>query len=358
VQEPQYAATDSSGNLYITDCLNHRIRKLATTGILTTVAGTGIAGFSGDGGPALSAKIYMPTGIVINSASEIIFSDSGNNRIRKINASGTISTIAGTGIAGFGGDGGVATAAKINKPFGLALTFAGNLFFADLNNQRIRKIDGSGKIHTVAGNGVAGFGGDGGPATSASLNNAKSVFADTSGDFYIADTLNLRVRKVDSTGTITTFAGNGLGGCTGDGGPATSARLGQLTALTTHSGNLLISNGGCDFTRKVNLTTNIITTIAGGPSSLGTGGFDGNGHRALSSVFLGPTGIVYDHSNNLLIVDTFNDQVRKVDATTHIVSALVGGYVGDGGPGNGGGLEQPAGHCVRSRRQYVHCRPL
>jgi sugar lactone lactonase YvrE len=330
LQNPQFAAMDVSGNLYVADYHNHRIRKLTRAGMVGTFAGNGIAGFSGDGGQATAAKIDLPTGIVVDSASNVIFSDTGNNRIRKVNPAGIIGTIAGTGTAGFSGDGGPAILAEINQPHGLALDAAGNLYFSDLNNQRIRKIDAAGNISTVAGNGTAGFAGDGGPATSASINNANGVYADSSGNLYIADTLNLRVRKVDTAGTITTIAGSGLGGCTGDGGPATSARIGELTTVTMHNGNLIISNAGCDLIRQVNLTTNIITTIAGSLTSLGFGGFDGNGHTALASVFLGPTGVLYDHGGNLLIVDSYNDQVRKVDNTTQIVTALFGGYTGDG----------------------------
>jgi sugar lactone lactonase YvrE len=341
LQSPQYVAIDRFGNLYIADSLDHRVRKLYTTGIVRTLTGTGIAAFSGDGGPARSANIYGPSGIAVNSSSEVIFSDTGNNRIRKISSSGVISTIAGTGTAGFGGDGGPATAAMVNQPSGLAIDSSGNVFFADVNNQRIREIDTFGNIHTVAGNGHAGFSGDGGLAALASLNSPQSVLADSRGDLYIADTLNLRVRKVGTTGKITTFAGSGLGGCTGDGGLATSARMGNIRALAIHAGYLVISNAGCDFIREVNLTTNIITTIAGTKTSLGTGGFDGNGHAALQSFFARPTGILYDHSGNLLIVDTLNDQVRKVDANTQIVSALAGGYIGDGGVGTAASLNGP-----------------
>ena len=341
LQSPRYAAMDKAGNLYVTDYLSHRIRKVSASGIIGTVAGTGIAGFGGDSGPAKSAKINLPTGIVVDSTKNILFSDSANNRIRKISSVGTITTIVGTGLAGFSGDGGLATAAMISQPYGLALDSSGNLFFADLGNQRIRKIDTSGIITTVAGTGVAGFNGDGGPATSAQLNNALAVIAGAAGDLYIADTENLRVRKVDAAGMISTVAGSGLGGCTGDGGPATAARMGKLRGLTIHGGSLLISNAGCDFIRAVDFTTNIITTIAGSVSAVGTGGFDGNGHTALSSVFATPTGILHDKSNNLLIVDSGNNQVRKVDSITQIVTAFTGGYVGDGGSGTAATLNLP-----------------
>ena len=340
LQNPQFAAMDGAGNLYVTDFRAHRIRKISTTGIITTVAGTGFAGFSGDGVSAKSAQISLPTGIVVDPNENIIFSDSGNNRIRKISRTGTITTVAGTGVAAFGGDGGPATEAKVKQPFGLSLDSAGNLFFSDRGNQRIRKIDTLGNIHTVAGNGKAAFSGNGGPATSASLNNPDSVYPGSNGVLYIADTQNFRVRKVDSTGTITTFAGGGSNGCKTV-GPATSAILGPVTHVTERSGNLVISNAGCDFIRQVNLATNVISTVAGGTTINGSGGFDGNGHTALSSLFLVPTGILYDKVGNLLIVDSFNDQVRKVDAQTKIVKALAGGYIGDGQLGTAAALNLP-----------------
>lgn len=342
LQSPQYAAMDRTGNLYIADYLNHRIRRVSASGIISTAAGTGIAGFSGDSGSAKAAKINMPTGIGIDAAKNIVFSDSANNRIRKISSAGVITTIAGTGVAGYSGDGGLATAAMISKPYGLALDANGNLFFSDLGNQRIRKIDTSGVITTVAGTGIAGFSGDGGPATSAQLNGATGLAAGNGGVLYIADTENLRVRKVNAAGMISTFAGSGLGGCVGDGGPATDARMGKLRGLLINRGRLLISNAGCDFIRSVDLTTNIITTIAGSTTSIGTGGFDGNGHTALSSVFLGPTGMVSDKAGNLVIVDTGNDQVRKVDSTTQIVTAIAGSFVGDGASGTGANLNAPS----------------
>jgi hypothetical protein len=186
--EPQYAATDSAGDIYVADYLDHRIRKVSTTGTISTVVGTGIAAFGGDGGPATSARINLPAGVVVDTHSNLIFCDSGNNRIRKVSAAGIVTTIAGTGVAGFSGDGGLATTAKIHEPYGLSIDSAGNLFFSDRKNQRIRKIDTLGIIHTVAGNGKAAFSGDDRPATSASVNNPDTVIADNNGDLYIADT--------------------------------------------------------------------------------------------------------------------------------------------------------------------------
>ena len=342
LQFPQYAAIDRAGNFYISDYFSHRIRRVSTNGTITTLAGTGIAGFSGDSGRAKLAKINFPAGIVVDPQRNVVFCDSANNRIRKIDNTGVITTIAGTGVAGFSGDHGPATAAMINQPYGLALDSQGNLFFADLGNQRIRKIDKNDVITTVAGTGEAGFGGDGGPATSAELNGPEAVIPDSAGNLYIADTQNSRVRKVDGAGKISTFAGGGFAGCNDDGVPATQARLGRVRGFAIHQGKLVISNAGCGFIRAVDFKTGLIATVAGTEIAIGTGGFDGNGHAALSSAFLNPTGLVFDRSNNLFIVDSGNDQVRKLDASTQLVTAFAGGYVGDGGPGTGASLNLSA----------------
>ena len=342
LQFPQFAARDTAGNVYISDYLNHRIRKVDTSGIITTLAGNGLAGFSGDGGPAKSAKIDLPKGITVDLTGSVIFADGGNNRIRKVSTTGIITTIAGTGVAGFAGDGGLATAALINQPNGVAVDQSGNVLIADLNNQRIRKIDTAGVITTVAGNGTAGFSGDGGPATSASLNNSYTVLPGLANDFYIADTDNERVRHVNSAGTISTFAGSGSHTCTGDGGPATAAGIGRPKGLSINAGRLMIA-AGCDYIRAVDLTSNIISTAAGSTTSLGSGGFDGNGHTALASIFLVPTGLSSDLAGNLLIVDAGNNQVRKLDSTTQIVTAFGGGYTGDGGAGTAATLNSPYG---------------
>src|SRR5207248_3427133 len=242
---PRYVLQDSSGNTYISDSFNHRIRKIDSTGTISTYAGTGIAGFNGDGGPANKAMLNFPTGIQFDGAGNILLSDGGNNRIRRINTStGIITTIAGTGTAGYSGDGGAALLAELNDPWGLSLDRSGNVFFTDVLNNVVRKINTSGIISTVAGNGIEGYGGDGGPATLAELDLPRSVIADTSGNLFIADTMNHRVRKVDTTGIITTFAGNGIQGFSGDGGPATLAEIGNPRGVLVDGGNLIISNGG------------------------------------------------------------------------------------------------------------------
>jgi sugar lactone lactonase YvrE len=217
----------------------------ASTGIITTVAGNGIPGYSGDGGPATSASLSGPSGVVVDATGNLLIADSSNYRIRRVDAStGIITTVAGNGIRGFSGDGGPATSASLS-PIGVAVDATGNLFIADTGNHRIRRVDEStGIITTVAGNGIRGFSGDGGPATSASLNYPTGVAVDGSGNLFIADAANNRIRWVDaSTGIITTVAGNGMPDYSGDGGPATSASLnGPSGVVVDAAGNLFIAD--------------------------------------------------------------------------------------------------------------------
>jgi len=325
LQSPLDAVMDSAGNLYVTDYYDHRVRKVSTTGVISTVAGTGIAGYSGDGAKASLAKINFPNGIALDSKGNIVFSDQGNNRIRSISKTGIITTIAGTGTPGYGGDGGLATAAKIKGPAGVSVDSSGNLFFSDLGNQRIREVDKAGIMHTIAGNGTAGFSGDGGLATAAMLNFPRAVVPDNTGNLYIADRVNRRVRKVDAGGIITTIGGTGQGGCTGDGGLATAAHLGGVRGLLFDHGSLLLSSA-CGRIRGIDLSTNLIKAIVG----VGIG-FDGNGHNANATLMTQPTGIQVDNAGlNGIGVDTGNNQVRKENFATTIVTAMAGGYTGDG----------------------------
>ncbi len=228
---PAGVALDAAGNLYIADEYNNRIRKVDTSGVITTIAGNGTVGAAGDSGPATSAQLYYPTAIALDGSGNLYIADNQNNRVRKVNSSGTITTVAGNGTASFFGDGGPAVAAQLNYPTSVAVDISGNLYIADYGNQRIRKIDTLGNITTVAGNGTSSYLGDGGPAVAAALNYPTGVAVDTLGNLYIADYVNNRVRKVDSSGTITTFAGNGTAGYSGDGGPAPASMLYQPTSV-------------------------------------------------------------------------------------------------------------------------------
>ena len=234
---------DARGNLYIADGWNHRIRGVSPSGIISTVAGNGAPWFSGDGGSATSASVCQPTGVAVDAAGNLYIADYGNHRIRGVSPSGIISTVAGSGTQGFSGDGGPATSASLNYPGSVAVDAAGNLYIADSQNDRIRKVSASGIISTVAGNGALGFSGDGGPASSASLLLPGGVAVDAAGNLYIADSQNDRIRKVSASGIISTVAGSGAQGFSGDGGPATSALLyGPFGVAVDAAGDLYIGD--------------------------------------------------------------------------------------------------------------------
>jgi streptogramin lyase len=238
---PDAVALDGSGDLFIADTGHAEVREVSTSGIITTIAGNGQSGSSGDGGPAVRAKLEAPDGLAVDSAGDVYVSDRVTNRIRKISPSGIITTVAGTGTAGFSGDGDPATNAELNGPAGLAFGPDGTLYVADQNNQRIRAISPTGIITTVAGDGQPGFSGDGGPATDASLDDPQDIVVNQAGDLYIADTLNGLVREVTPNGVITTVAGGGNYQYLGEGGSATQAGLAQVPSVSLdQDGNLLI----------------------------------------------------------------------------------------------------------------------
>lgn len=218
------------GGFVVADMLNNRIRRVWPTGIVTTVVGTGARGFSGDGGPATAATIAAPRGISARANGELLIPDSGNARIRRVLPDGTISTVAGTGEPGYSGDGGPATSAQLNRPFSVAPLPGGGYLIADLDNNRIRRVDAGGTITTVAGTGEPGYSGDGGPATAAAIYQPHAVAALPDGGFLVADTYNHRVRRVWPNGRITTVAGNGVAGFSGD-GPAAAVQLDMPKAL-------------------------------------------------------------------------------------------------------------------------------
>jgi len=280
-----------------------------TTGIITTVAGNGGYGYSGDGGPATSAALYNPWGIAIDSAGNLYIADSDNNRIRKVNTAGVITTVAGTGNYQYNGDNIQATSANLQTPQYVTTDSQDILYIADTNNQRIRKVNTSGIISTVAGNGTNGFSGDGGQSTSAQLNYPRGMFIDSANNLYIADMYSSVIRKVDAYGIITTIAGNTTTGFSGDGGQATSAQLYYPFDVTKDSaGNIYILDSYNSSVRKVN-TSGVITTIAGIGS---TGNGNGNGVQATSATLSYPKGIAIDSANNLYIADSGNGRIRRI----------------------------------------------
>ena len=308
---------NSAGNLYIVDAVNNVIRKVTTAGIITTVAGIGTLCFSGDGGQATAAELAYPQAIAFDAAGNLYIGDGNNGRIRKVNSAGIITTIAGGGTGGLG-DGGQATAATIS-PNGLAFDVAGNLYVADFNNSRIRKINTVGIISTVAGNGSLGFSGDGGQAINAELFYPGDVVIDVAGNLYISDEVNVRIRKVSTSGIITTIAGNGTQGYSGDGGSAIAAELYQPTGIALDaSGNLYIADQLSNRIRKVS-TTGIITTIAGN----GTRSYSGDGAQATAAELNYPNGVTFDALGNLYIADTDNERIRKVLTGTNGIEQVI-----------------------------------
>jgi trimeric autotransporter adhesin len=320
--------------------------KIDSRGKLTLIASRQEGGFSGDGGPAISAEINCAQGLAFDYDGNLYVADFWNNRIRRIDRNGIITTVAGSGpvpllgpnggtIVDLGnrvGDGGPATAALLQLPTDVAFDPAGNMYIADGSNYRIRKVDRQGMITTVAGNGTPGFSGDGGPATAAQLDAHAtsnkppgSIAVDAAGNLYIADSFNGRVRKVDGQGIITTIAGNGGQAFSGDGGPAISATLAFPTGLAfAADGSLYISSAPSDFIldsriRKID-PKGIITTVAGS----GAVDFFGDGGPATAALLRYPSGIGLDASGNLYIADLGNDRVRKIDQRG-IINTVVGG---------------------------------
>jgi uncharacterized protein (TIGR03437 family) len=350
---PKAVAVDPAGNLYIADSRNWRIRKVSAGGIITTVAGGYGYGYWGDGGPATSASLYDPCGLALDWVGNLYIADGGYSRIRKLSPDGIITLFAGDGHQGYSGDGGPATRAVLNLPRGVAVDSGGNVYIADYYNQRIRKVNPAGTITTVAGDGfidgyLAGrFSGDGGPATSASLNGPYGVAVDSAGTLYIADTGNHRIRKVSPGGIISTVAGNGTRGYSGDGGPATSASLdlsrGGGVGVDS-AGNLYIADGANKRIRKVS-AAGTITTVAGNGEYKSAG----DGQPATVASLNGPQGVTLDLAGNLFIADSYNNRVRKV-SPAGIISTVAGNgtqmYSGDRGPATGASLFLPAGVAV------------
>ena len=336
LDDPFVLAIDSTGNLFIGDYGNNRIRKVAVSGTISTVAGNGTTGFSGDGGSAVSAQLHTPYGIALDSAGNIYTADYQNNRIRLISNS-LIGTFAGTGVAGFSGDSGPANVAQLNNPLAVALDSPGNIYIADFGNNRIRKVSG-GTITTVAGNGTAGFAGDNAAATSAALNGPSGVAPDTTGNLYIADSANNRIRKVSVSGTITTVAGNGTPGFSGDTAAATSAQLNIPSAVTVDAtGNLYIADSGNNRIRKV--SGGIITTVAGN----GTAGFTGDNAAATSARLNSPGALAVTSNGTIYIADTYNNAIRKIAAGVITTIAGGGASFGDNGPATAADLAAPQG---------------
>ena len=397
LQSPTGVAVDTQGNLYIADSGENRVRKVSTTGVISTIAGNGTAGYAGDNGSALSARLSQPRYVAVDTQGNVIISDTGNNRVRKVSASGTITTIAGNGTAGYSGDNGPGANAALNAPEGVAADSAGNVFVVDSNNERVREISLSGIITTVAGNGGNGNTGDGGPAISAQLNGSYGLALDGAGDLFLASYYSFSIREVWASGIITTVAGTnayysgdngaapsaqlipagvavdsqgniyvadnsrvrkvtpagiittvaGTGQCCGPGQnnvPATSAVISPQKVAADSSGNLYIT----DFFSVIHKVSasGTITTIAGN----GTAGYGGDNGPAVSAMLgASPGGLAVDGAGNVFIADTANNRVRKV-SLTGVITTVAGngtaGFAGDNGPAVAAQLSQPTGVAV------------
>ena len=406
LNEPQGVTVDGPGNLVIADSMNNRVRVVAastgkfyskpmTAGDIYTIAGNGTIRSSGDGGPATAAELLAPEGVAVDGAGNVIIADTSNSRIRVAAAStgtfygqamtaGDIYTVAGTGKRAFAGDGGPATKAALRSPYGIATDSAGDLVIADTFNSRARMVAGhtgtffgqamtAGDIYTVAGNGKVGFAGDGGPAIGAKLGKPEGSAVDAAGNLVIADTNNDRVRVVAGStgafygqamtaGDIYTVAGNGMGGFSGDGGPATTAEMDLPQDVTVDgAGNLVIADTGNAAVRVVaegtgrfygrHMTAGDIYTVAGN----GAAGFSGDGGPATSAKLFDPSGVAVDGSGDLVIADLLNFRVRVVAESTgtfYGIAMTAGdiytvagdgkfGFSGDGGPATSAALGYP-----------------
>ncbi len=382
LNQPFSVAVSIDGTVYIADAANDRIRRVTPSGMISTVAGNGSSGFSGDAGPATQAQLNNPKSVAIAPDGTLYIADAGNNRIRRVGPAGTISTLAGNGSNGFSGDGGPAANARLNQPNGVTVSADGTVFVADLGNNRIRRVgtdgtistvgsffnpncvaagvDGSvyvctrfpsqisliaadGTVSTVAGNGSSGYSGDGGLAASAQLNQPLGVAVGENGTLYIADTINNRIRLVRADGTISSIAGAGSSGFSGDDGPAVSAQLSSPVGVALAvDGSVYVADLGNHRIRLVG-TSGGISTVAGGASPTE---FTGDGGPALGAQLNTPSSIAVAGDGTLYVADTDKSRIRRIDPNgmiTTVAGTGSNGFSGDGGPATSAQLYYPRG---------------
>lgn len=320
-QGPRAVAVAADGSVVVADTGNDQIRRISRAGVVTVVAGTGGTGESGDGGPARAARLSDPAGVAVLPDGSVLIADTGGHRIRRVDAQGTITTVAGTGVSGFSGDDGGASVATLNLPAGVLDLPGGGFLIVDTGNNRVRRVDAGGTITTVAGTGEAGFSGDDGPAVQARLNGPTAVALAPDGAVLIADTMNLRVRRVAPDGTIATLAG---GGDAGDGGPATRARLAPPTGVAVRADATVLIAGG-DRVRRVT-PDGLIRTLAGGRRSV-----LGDGHDPRRAGFLDLSGIAVTPDGGYLVSDARAHKVRLViDGSGRTLRRLAASFVSEG----------------------------
>ena len=321
LNQPYGVVFDQSGNMYIASAGNNIVRKVTPAGVVSTYAGNGTSGYAGDGGPATSAELNYPIALAINASGDLFIADSSNNAVREVTPSGIISTVAGTGTSGYTGNGGPATSAELSEPAGLLFDASGDLLIADSNNNVIRKVTPSGIISTIVGNHTSGYTGDGGPATSAELAAPYGMAFDAAGNLFFADASNNVIRKVTPSGVISTVVGTGTAGYTGDGMSALTAELHypESVSFDTH-GNMFIADTFNSAIREVS-SLGVISTVSGN----GTQGYSGDGGPASSATLHYPSYMALNSSGSLFIADTTNNVVREITATpplSYTVSAV------------------------------------
>jgi len=319
MRDPEGVAIGLDGSVFVADTDNHVVRKIdGMTGIVTTVAGTGAPGWAGDGLLATAARLQQPRDVEIAPNGDLYIADTGNHAIRRVSAAtGIIATVAGSGAPGSSGDGGDATAARLSLPRGVVAAANGDLYIADAGNNKVRRVaEATGIITTIAGTGAAGYAGDGGLATAARLRSPGGIELAPNGDLYIADTSNQAIRRVAAaTGVITTIAGTGTPGYSGDGGGAGSARLNAPTSITViASGEIYVVDRGNNVIRRFTIGGSI-ATVAGS----GAAGYSGDGGAATSAMLNGPAGIAVDPSGAVYVADSSNHRVRKFSERLAVV---------------------------------------
>ena len=332
-----------NGNLYIADRKNHRVRKVDSSGIITTVAGNGIGDFSGDDEPAIQSSLHLPSDVALDPQGNLYISDRSNNRIRKVDSKGIMTTYAGLGVARYGGDHGPANEAFLKYPFGITFDNKGNLYIADRGNSRIRKVNTSGIITTVAGNGLFASRGDYGPAINAELSYPTDVAVDDFGNIYVADRNNNRIRMINTIGVITTIMGTGGSHYNGDQGLALETNVHLPFALVVEPGSksLVLVDRSHFRIRRLTFSTMRVQTIAGNGRSLSKG----DQGQALGATLNGPRGILINSKGNIIFADQMNHQIRKIDAKGFITNIAGDGKrsnLGDGKPARQASLLRPA----------------
>src|SRR5260370_1924079 len=339
LRNPHTVVVDSAGSLYIADTADNRVRKVSSSGVITTFAGTGLPGYSGDRGKASLAQLSGPIGLAIDSASNIYIADREHHRVRRVTSDGIINTVAGNGTFGGAGDNGLATSAQV-RPLVLAVDNQNNFYIATYDF-RIRKVDSKGMITTIAGTGTRGYSGDNGLATAAQIDLVTQLAVDSNGNLYLADFLNERIRKIDSSGKMTTVAGSGDFGFPGDNIQATMALM-LPDGVVLDCGNLYLSAVHYNQIRRVNLGTGLINTAAGVRNP--PGGFGGDNGSATNALFNFPAGLAIDSMGQIYVVDLINQRVRRISAG--IVTTVAGTGIRDGGLATSAFMDTPEGLAV------------